>query len=383
LTTVLEVTAATFGPNTRGGGERHATEFASELQKHAEVFLSSVGTLPEQYTFANFVSIPGVALRLSPLLVPSNPVPSLLAPSRIGTWLRAHGRDVDFIHVHNHRTIVGSMWTLLAAMNRSGPRPKLVLTDHNSRFIPIGATLTKLFDYYAPVSSASARYLNRIAERPTCVVKTAVSELFVNQPPPLGFSERPIGLLFVGRLVPWKAPDRLINIARILKEKFDTRLSVLIVGAVSDFSYYARLRSLIEKAGLQSQVDLVVNPSDDRVLTYYRKSRLQCLLARSNPKHETSPSELSPITLLEAASAGTPSLVPPARPISDEVVESGLGVVATSDSDLVLAQRAYQVLNDEGEWRRLSLAARTHILAERTYPIIVKKFLTFLTGVNT
>lgn len=375
---IVEMTATAFGPATKGGGERHATNFAIELQKHVDVVFSAHGPGPWQRDFSETVPLPGVALRLGPIFTRTNPLPTPITPGTVLAWLKTQSHHLDFVHVHNHRTALGSLWTVATYLRKLHSRPKLILTDHNARFIPFDKALTRMFDVYAPVSAASARHLNSIAPRPTCIVPSAVTELFVSQPPPLPLSKRPIDLLFVGRLVPWKAPHRLFSIANLLSRRLARRVRAVIAGFESDPAYVDILHRSLRNDGERSTLSVVPNPSDSELLQLYRGSKLHCL--PSPPQRTKSPtrSELSPATLLEAASAGTPSLVSCQDPLPEVVVNSGLGTVVSQNTDESFADSAATILSNEGAWATLSTAARDHVLAGRTYPAIVDKFLRFL-----
>ncbi len=266
----------------------------------------------------------------------------------------------DFDIVHDHAIGPGA----LAALPRLASRAKVVLTLHglDDERAKWGRTARAVLRTAAWVSSrapdaiiAVSRDLHRhyrdARRRHTVYIPNGVC---MRQPGPADPVLNRFGLsagkylLFVGRLVPEKAPDLLVRAFRQVPT--DHRL-VLVGGSSFTDSYTRELRRL---AAADGRVVLTGYVFGAELGTLYRDAAVFVL-----------PSLLEglPLTLLEAASYGTPvvaSAIPPHREVLGESRPGGR-LVAPGDTQQ-LALVLTEVLADlEGE-RRGAAALRERVL---------------------
>jgi glycosyltransferase involved in cell wall biosynthesis len=382
--TIVEVTAAPFGAGRSGGGERHAVEFIRELSKHEPV-VASFGVPDRHPTVsptelgcpARFVSFP-------PLLSETNPIPRAATWGLIGAYLRTHKGEVEFVHVHNLRTAMSSLWIFLAYLRKKDDRIRIVLTDLGARFFPLPQLTAAMVDYYAPISHVSEEALLTLGRRPSCVVPTAVSAPFLaGQPSP--FSERSIDLLFVGRIVPWKRPDRVIELTKALTQRLARPVRTVVAGAAIDPEFLVDLRRRATELGVAENVEFVVGPSDGELLELYSRAKVYCLASDHVDVHGRRHAfpELSSITTLEAAARGTPALANRIPAALEQVHDGVTGFLVQPFGGPGTVEVAERLLTDSAAWSSASRAARTFVETERTYPATVGVFRGFLSQIRS
>jgi glycosyltransferase involved in cell wall biosynthesis len=142
-------------------------------------------------------------------------------------------------------------------------------------------------------------------------------------------------LISVGRLVPHKSFDKLIELARRLRDKIPD-LYLVIVGEGQE---EGRLKALIEKLGLQNHVRLTGRLSQTETAEYIAAADLFVL--------NSSWEGLSHV-ILESLAAGTPVLVSDVGG-NREIVQAGLTGLLFPYNDLAVFEREIlRFLHDEG-----------------------------------
>jgi glycosyltransferase involved in cell wall biosynthesis len=204
------------------------------------------------------------------------------------------------------------------------------------------ATITvsrSLTDYYANHHRRRAVYIpNGVA---------APQNSFEDLEPPFRLSAGKY-ILFVGRLVPEKQPDLLINAFR--KIRGDYRL--VVTGGTSFTNDY--VRSLKELAA-----------KDDRVVFtgYVYGSELCALYAKAAAFVLPSTLEGLPLTLLEAAACGTPVVVSDIQPHKEVVASDGRGHRVFPVGDIVsLTSILEGILQEPEAERRAATSLQDRVL---------------------
>lgn len=164
-------------------------------------------------------------------------------------------------------------------------------------------------------------------------------------------------VLFVGRLVPEKAPDRLVRAFRALPG--DTRL---VIAGGSSFSDGFRAE-LVALADADERIILTRNVYGDVLAELYSNARAFVL-----------PSDLEglPLTLLEAASFGTPVVVSDIAPHVEVVGDSGPGHrIFPAGDEAALARTIWEALADPVAERHGAGKLREKVLREYRWDDVV------------
>ena len=381
--TIVEVTAASFGAGTSGGGERHADEFIRELARHEEVVASYAIPGPSGRTSPSELLCPARFVSMPPWLSRTNPLPRAATWGMVGAYLRSHKGEVEFVHVHNLRTAFSTLWLILTYLRKKDDGIRILLTDLGARFVPFPRLSAGMVDAYVPISRFSEGLLLRLAARPSHVVPTAVSAPFlVGSPRP--FSERSVELLFVGRIVPWKRPDRVLGLAADLGRRLGRPVQTVLAGAAVDPAFLEELRGRAVRLGLTDSVRFVVGPSDEELRELYSSAKLYCLASDAVDAygHRHAAPELSSITVLEAAARGTPAIANRIPAAIEQVQDGRTGYLLDAFGDERTVEVAEHLLTSGSEWDQLSRGARLFVESERTYPVTVAEFRSFLAALR-
>src|SRR5262249_12138745 len=154
---------------------------------------------------------------------------------------------------------------------------------------------------------------------------------------PNGSGPKEKKILYVGRILPHKGVDYLIDAFRLL----DRRECVLrIVGRIYDRDYYDSLRR--QSSGLR--VEFVHDADDERLIGEYRSAMVTVLpsVHRNSTGGYTRVPELMGFTLLESQACGTPVICTDAGAMSEFVNPGVTGWVVSQNSAPDLAQALEQ-----------------------------------------
>lgn len=171
------------------------------------------------------------------------------------------------------------------------------------------------------------------------VVEPGVDEAFR---PGAERSDQPL-VVSVGRLVPYKRFDRLIEVLVALRRRHPG-LTAVIAGEGQE---RAALESLIEARGASSWISLPGRISDEELVSLYQRA---WVLA------STSAYEGWGLTITEAAACGTPAVASPIAGHSDAVEDGITGFLAEPGRDM--EARIDSLLSDPLLRRRMQKAAQ-------------------------
>jgi glycosyltransferase involved in cell wall biosynthesis len=378
--TILEITAVPFTQFHVGGGERAPSELMIELSGKEDV-IGCYSMMPgDTFKFDRHFTVPATFISLPPFVSIHNPLPNLHSIGSIGEFLRANGDNIEFIHIHNLRTAMSTTWILLSGLMKSSYHYKIILTDHLARFFPFPKLTAQFVDYYAAVSKVSEHQLQSYAKRPSMILPPAVSQSYVAKCKFLTFEERVIDLLFFGRILPQKRPEIIVDFTEELVNRGHRDIAVVIAGKDDDKKYLHDIDKMISRKGLESNIEIIRNPSDEDAITLLSSAKMHVLFSGSVDaygKKRRHP-ELAPFTIIEAATAGTPSIISD-FPGSDEQVINGITGYIIAENDRESAVSCIEkTISDRKVWNAMASSAREFVLSERTFPIVTKKFIQFL-----
>ena len=286
-------------PATFGGIERHVEEIGSRL---ADMGHEVIVYCRPNYSAPEQVSHRGMTL-CSVRTAPTKHLEAIVHSA--AATVHAARERVDIMHYH----ALGP--GLVSVAPRATSRARIVQTVHGldqerakwgrvaSGVLGLGGWLSaRVPDATVVVSRALQQYYLARYGRPTAYICNGVDKLAAQLPPTEVLTE--LGLepgryvLYVGRLVPEKAPDTLV---RAFAELADPDLRLVIAGGSSHTDRYVE-----RLAGLAARDPRVLMPGG------VHNDRLHGLYANAAAFVLPSAVEGMPLTLLEAAAHGIPLL---------------------------------------------------------------------------
>ena len=341
-------------PATWGGVERHVEEIGARLVDrghHVTVFCRT------NYADDTTPSYRGMDLRYLPTV--STKHFDAISHSATSTFAAMAGK-FDIIHYH----AIGP--GLLAPLPKLFSKAKVVQTIHGldgerAKWGAVATTVLRAAAWssgHVPnatigVSRDLARHYANRWGRAIDYIPNGVSEM--QRRPPDEIARRwklTEGgyVLFVGRLVPEKAPDRLLRAFRTIPG--DVRLVIAGGSSFSD-AYRAQLVAL---ADADERILLTGNVYGDELAELY-----------SNAAAFVLPSDLEglPLTLLEAAAYGTPVIASDIAPHREVLGDSGAGHrMFPAGDDASLAKELAESLADPTAERQGAAKLRQQVLRD-------------------
>lgn len=322
---VVHITPTYFDESSIiGGGERYPSELALWMSKVVDTTLVSFSSERKSYRQDN------LKVEIYPVkhLIHGNPV-NPLSFRYFRTILNA-----DIVHVHHINTLVSDMACLFATV--LGKRA--FVTDYGG-----GGSLTlnkrlPVFEGYQNAIVYSRFGLDLLPpewKRKAVLIKGGIdTQRFC----PNGTQKREKKILYVGRILPHKGIDYLIEGFRLL-DRSDYRLR--IVGRTYSEEYYGYLLRLSDRLN----IEFVHDADDDRLIHEYRTALVTVLPSvhtNYNGEYTLVP-ELMGFTLLESQACGTPAICTDAGAMSEFVLNGRSGFVVLQNSPTAIANALRQV----------------------------------------
>ena len=270
--------------------------------------------------------------------------------------------------VHTHTAKAGFLGRQAALALR--PRPALVHTYHGhvlegyfgaskSRlYLEMERALARVSDCLIGVSQATVDDLVRLGVAPRSKFRVLPlgldldrlaelpGELRAASRAELGIGDGEILLVFVGRIVPIKRLDLLLE-ALAEARKADPRLRLAIVGDGA------------ERPQLERQAAELGIGGDVRFLGYRRE--LRPVFAAADLAVLSSDNEGTPVSLIEAAAAGLPAVSTDVGGVR-EVVSEATGILTPQGDAPALARALVEMSSDAPRRERYGEAARRHAI---------------------
>ena len=341
-----------------GGGERYPLNLATGVV-HAsggacEVELISFG----EESFRKRLR-PGVTLRV--LRIDSH------SPLRLNllSWeLPEAIADADLVHFHTVYAMPAELGIILAKQQH-----KLICaTDHGGYTSVLGLNLgmLELADRMIAYSDFGAALLR--TETPINIVRGGVDgDLFT--PPPPGTRPPRDRVLYVGRLLPHKGIEHLI-------EATPRELPLTVCGRPYHDAYFRRLQA----AAQGKQVEFVTDADDATILDLYRRAWVNVLpsVYRDCYDYVHVKPELMGFTLLEAMACGTPAICSRVGGMPEYVRDGETGFIF--DTPAELTERLRLLAADPALSEKMGARARRVIEEEFDLKVAGRKMLAIYRG---
>lgn len=311
-------------------------------------------------------TVPSVILRRAYLLS-ARSFASLFSPALL-VWMARNVSRFDVVHVHYARDLVTTPAAIIAVLRRV----PLVVQPHGM-VQPDTRTFVRLYDRLItrPLLRRAATVFaltSREAEglRSFSVGDSRVRMLENGAPEAASTAQYqavdPV-VVFASRLAPRKRPLNFVRAAAIvLRSRPDVQFEIW----GPDEGEEARLRAEIQRLGLSGACFLKGSTTPEHV---------RRMLPRRHAFVLPSFAEPFPVALLEALSAGLPSVITHDTGLSSRCGASGAAVV-TDGSDERLAGAILALLEDRGLWERTSLAAQALVREELSLDRICEELST-------
>jgi glycosyltransferase involved in cell wall biosynthesis len=333
-----------------GGGERYALELARALARHTPTRLVSFGSRarremdgPLEIAIHEPLRYVG-GVRNNPFTV---------------TFL-ADLKDADVIHCGAWNTLATDLSVLFA---RATSR-KVYITDVGGgagitlvRFLPIA----RWVDRFLLIAEEGGSQFLAHRDRWSILFAGIDVERFR---PVEGTPRR--GVLYVGRLLPHKGIDTLI-------QAVDPGVPLRIVGRPYHDEYFALLHRLAEGKDVTFHTDA----SDEEILEHYRSTEVSVLpsVNRTVYGHEFALPELLGFTAMEAMSCATPVVVSRVGGMHHVVDDGVTGYLVPPSDPGALREKLRGLLDDPAGARRMGEAARKRIEDLFTWDHVARRCL--------
>jgi len=184
--------------------------------------------------------------------------------------------------------------------------------------------------------------------------------------------ERRPRVLFVGRIVPHKGINDLIN-------AMPPDLELEIIGQPYDQRFAEDLRKLAEG----KRVVFRHQCSDEELVEAYRSAMCVVLpsVCRTLYGDETKVPELLGQTLLEAMACGAPTICTQVASMPEVVVDEKTGFVVPPNNPAALGEKIAWLRDHQREREAMGVAARERVLTAFTWPAVVQRCLQIY-GIN-
>ncbi|HVZ98461.1 MAG TPA: glycosyltransferase [Chitinophagaceae bacterium] len=178
-----------------------------------------------------------------------------------------------------------------------------------------------------------------------------------------------IRLLFAGRLIPLKGPDRFIEIGHILKQTTSVKFTATIIG---DGEMMPQLIRLIQQLQLQNVVHLAGEKTHDEVVALMNASDIFILpgIVHNNM------AEAQGLVIQEAQAMQLPVLVSDAGGMAEGVMDGVTGFVLPQNDLSAFAEKIELLAGNEDLRKRMGLAGRKFVEAKYDSVLLNEQLLT-------
>lgn len=350
-----------------GGAERYASALASLMADHVDTTLVSFGSQRQSYQEDN------LNIEIFPVKAPIHGnVMNAINLGYISSLITA-----NIIHVHHIYTLVSDISCLIGYF--LGKR--VFVTDHGGGGSLVISHKLPVLPCYTNLVAQSEYTLRSIHEKLSQKAVTIKGGVDTDWFYPMPTVEKEKKILFVGRIIPHKGINYLIDGFKLLGAS-DYKLT--IVGRVKGDSsqrFYNDLKELAE--GMP--VEFIQDADDDRLLQEYRSAMVTVLPSVHTTwcGNYTPVPELMGFTLLESQACGTPVICTDAGAMHEFVNDGKTGLIVEQNSGRAIADalrhfiqlspQGYQAYRDQClEW----------IDNNFSWSIVVEKHLELYQGIT-
>lgn len=274
-------------------------------------------------------------------------VPFSLIAGFIKFWRYSRQEHFDIVHIH---------WPFPMGLIGFATKSPKVLSFYTAELIflrKFGAVGKWLLKKIVKKSKSLIAISSHAAKHLTDIVPGIAVDIipygyrFPKQTPSIHFPEkRPVKILFVGRLVPRKGVEYLVDAMPLLENKVDIHLYIVGDGALME-----SLDAQVEKLGIGDKVDLTGRVSSEKLEEYYRNCDILVLPAVHDEHGDT---EGLGMVLVEALARGKPVIASSVGGIVDIVKDNKTGLLVREKEPQAIADAIYMLASDKELYTRLA-----------------------------
>lgn len=346
---VAHLVPALFGPSgTVGGAERYVFELARHMADHADTTLVTFGPAPSETLEGRLrLSVVGPARFVRGQR--SNP----FAWAAIREALKA-----DVVHCHQQHILSSSLAAIAARV--TGRRVFCTDLGGGGWDLSTYVSTDRLYHGHLHISAYSRHVFGHDHWPRARVIYGGVDAQKFS---PGTDNGRPIDCLFVGRLLPHKGVDFLLEAAT-------PDLNVVLAGPAPNRHYLADLHEL----AIGKRVRFVHDADDEQIVALYRQASCIALpsVYRDRYGRTSRVPELLGQTLLEGMACGAAGLCTSVASLP-ELVEDGVTGSVVRPNDAAALRGALVAMRAEPEMRRaMGEAGRARVLQRFTWARVVE-----------
>jgi glycosyltransferase involved in cell wall biosynthesis len=347
------VVPALFGPQgIVGGAERYALELARHMAARVPTRMVTFG--PERRTESvDGLRIDVLRARWHPRGQRTNSVAPELLRHLVG--------GASVVHCHQRYVVASSV----AALVGSAVGKRVFVSDLGGGGWDISTRLpvARLYRGFLHISEYSRRVAGQEAEPRARVILGGVDARRFSPGPG---TERGREALFVGRILPHKGVDDLVDAA-------GDDLPLRVIGQPYDLEYLARLKI---RAG-SKPVAWVHGATDEALVRAYREALCVVLpsVYRSRDGQETLVPELLGQTLLEGMACGAPAVCTAVASMPEVVVDGVTGLMVPANDPAALGGALRWLRDHPARAAEMGAAGRRRVEEVFTWPAVVERCL--------
>ncbi|MGG6242673.1 glycosyltransferase family 4 protein [Nodosilinea sp. AN01ver1] len=309
-----------------GGGERYPTELATWMAKRIPATLVSFASSRQTHYVGS-------------LRVETYPVKHFIYGNRINPISLRYLTSVinaDIVHIHNINTVVSDVACLVGRLLGK----KMFVTDYGGGGNLVLNRKLPVFQGYRAAIAYSQFGIGFIPEslrQKAILIKGGIDIDKFCPDPSLPAEDK---ILYVGRLLPHKGINYLVDAMRSLQE---TGYRLVIIGRAYHDQFYSDLKE--QAKGLP--IEFVHDADDQRLINEYRTAKVTVLpsVYTSCYGNYTRLPELMGFTLLESQACGTPAICTDAGAMREFVEHGQTGWVVEQNSGEAIAQAIRKIIN--------------------------------------
>jgi glycosyltransferase involved in cell wall biosynthesis len=334
-----------------GGAERYVWELARNMSARVDTSLLSFGLRNREERIGLLrVRVLANAWRVRGSQF--NPFSLRILPELV---------HADVVHCHQQHVLTSSMSALVCRLTGR----KVFATELGGGGWDVSSYMStdRWFHGHLHISEFSKRVFGHADVGRARVIFSGVDTDKFSPEPSIA---RTGGILFVGRLLPHKGIDRVL-------EALPPDLPMDVVGRPYAPEYLEVLRQL---AG-GKQVTFHHDFDDVRLLEMYRRARCIVLpsLYKDRYGNETTIPELMGQTLLEGMSCGVPALCTDVAAMPESVVNGVTGLVVPPENKEEMRRALVELYTNDARATAMGMAARRRMVEHFGWPAVVQRCL--------